>query len=58
MADDTASLDQQYNGCALVVTAAIFLVLTWLSVALRTYVRTFMTKAFQMDDWLMLLAQV
>lgn len=57
MADDTAYLDQ-YNGASLVVTSVIFLVLTWLSVALRTYVRAFMTNAFQMDDWLMLVAQV
>ncbi|KAF3770744.1 hypothetical protein M406DRAFT_239910, partial [Cryphonectria parasitica EP155] len=56
MADDTAYTDQ-YNGGSLVVTAVLFLVLTWLSVALRTYVRAFMTKAFELDDWLMLAAQ-
>lgn len=57
MADDTALLDQ-YNGGSLVMTAASFLVLTWISVMLRTYVRAFMTNGFQMDDLLMLVAQV
>lgn len=58
MDDDYTASPDQYNGFSLVVTAAILLVLTWLSVALRTYVRAFMTKAFLMDDWLMLVAQV
>lgn len=57
MASDTASL-AEYNGTALVVTAILFLVLTWMSVALRTYVRGFMTGSFQVDDVLMLVAQV
>ncbi|KAF6815821.1 integral membrane family protein [Colletotrichum sojae] len=45
------------NGGALVITAITFLILSWLSVALRCYVRAFMTKGFQADDWLMLVAQ-
>lgn len=57
MAGDTALLDQ-YNGGSLVITAVVLLVLTWISVMLRTYVRAFMTNSFQMDDWLMLVAQV
>ncbi|TDZ51606.1 hypothetical protein CTRI78_v007501 [Colletotrichum trifolii] len=44
------------NGGALVATAVAFLVLSWLSVLLRCYVRAFMTKGFQADDWLMLVA--
>lgn len=46
------------NGGALVVTAITFLVLSWLSVILRAYVRAILTKSFQADDWLMLVAQV
>lgn len=48
----------EYNGDALVITASLFLALTWASVVLRTYVRVFLTKAYQADDWLMLLSQV
>lgn len=45
------------NGGALVATAITFLILSWFSVVLRSYVRAFMTKGFQADDWLMLVAQ-
>lgn len=45
------------NGGALVVTSITLLVVTWLSVVLRCYVRAFMTKGFQIDDWLMVVAQ-
>jgi hypothetical protein len=57
MADDADTLNED-NGAALVGTAVSFLVLTYISVALRTYVRGFLTKGFQADDWLMLLALV
>ncbi|KUI61201.1 hypothetical protein VP1G_08378 [Cytospora mali] len=56
MAEDAAYL-AQYNGEALVGTAVSFLVLTYISVGLRTYVRAFLTKGFLADDWLMLAAQ-
>jgi len=46
------------NGGPLLGTAVTFLALTYISVALRTYVRAILTKNFQMDDWLMLVAQV
>jgi urea transporter len=46
------------NGAPLVGTAVCFLVLTYISVALRTYVRAVLTKSFLLDDWLMLVAQV
>ena len=48
----------EYNGGALVGTAATFLALTYFSVLLRTYVRAVLTNGFQVDDWLMLVAQV
>jgi hypothetical protein len=32
--------------------AILFLILTWISVALRCYVRVFITKLFRVDDWL------
>jgi hypothetical protein len=38
--------------------AILFLVLTWLSVALRVYVRGIMTNAFGVDDSLAVLALV
>ncbi|OHE91883.1 integral membrane family protein [Colletotrichum orchidophilum] len=51
-----ASVDlSESNGDALSATAITFLVLSWLSVVLRCYVRAFMTKGFQADDWLMLI---
>ncbi|KAJ4388578.1 hypothetical protein N0V93_006036 [Gnomoniopsis smithogilvyi] len=56
MAGDTTDADQ-YNGGDLLITLIVFQVLTWISVALRTYVRTMLTKNFQTDDWLMLVAQ-
>ncbi|KAL1858252.1 hypothetical protein Daus18300_009998 [Diaporthe australafricana] len=57
MADNATELDD-YNGGALVGTAVSFLVLTFFSVGLRTYVRGVLTKSFMADDWLMLAAQV
>jgi hypothetical protein len=50
--------DDDYNGGQLVVVAVIFLVLTYLSVFLRFFVRLVITKSFSADDWLMLAAQV
>ncbi|OTB01368.1 hypothetical protein M426DRAFT_14531 [Hypoxylon sp. CI-4A] len=38
--------------------ALTFLILTWILVPLRVYVRTVMTKSFGMDDWLMVVTQV
>lgn len=57
MAHDTAYASE-YNGGALLVTIILFQILTWVSVALRTYVRAVLTKSFQWDDWLMVVAQV
>ncbi|KAI1761439.1 hypothetical protein GGR53DRAFT_28097 [Hypoxylon sp. FL1150] len=45
------------NGSALVVTAVIMLTFSWLSVALRSFVRAKLTNGFQWDDWVMLAAQ-
>lgn len=58
MAGDSHVVLAEYNGDDLKATAILFLVLTGLSVGLRTYVRGFMTTSFQVDDWLMLVAQV
>ncbi|TPX06945.1 uncharacterized protein E0L32_011169 [Thyridium curvatum] len=53
-----ASVDlSQYNGGSLIGVASTFLVLTWVSVFLRFYVRTQLTNGFQSDDWFMLVAQ-
>lgn len=35
-----------------------FLILSWTVVALRVYVRTILIKAFQTDDWTMLISLV
>ncbi|KAG8159070.1 hypothetical protein KVR01_010731 [Diaporthe batatas] len=56
MADNAAYL-AEYNGGSLVGTAVSFLVLTFFSVGLRTYVRGVLTNSFMADDWLMLAAQ-
>lgn len=46
------------NSHKLVITAVVFLALTYTCVALRTYTRAFLTKAFQLDDWIMLVGLV
>ncbi|EEU44290.1 uncharacterized protein NECHADRAFT_48436 [Fusarium vanettenii 77-13-4] len=45
------------NSVALVSTVIVFMALSWLSVGLRSYTRAFLMKSYQMDDWLMLIAQ-
>ncbi|KAI1075871.1 hypothetical protein F5B20DRAFT_368620 [Whalleya microplaca] len=57
MAAQDPNVPTESNGSALVGTCAIMLILTWLSVFLRSYVRAFLTKGFQSDDWCMLAAQ-
>ncbi|KAI6766276.1 hypothetical protein HG530_007346 [Fusarium avenaceum] len=46
------------NGNVLVATAITLLVLSWISVGLRTYTRTCLMQGQQLDDWLMLVAQI
>jgi hypothetical protein len=46
------------NGNVLVATAITLLILSWISVGLRTYTRTCLMQGQQLDDWLMLIAQV
>ncbi|KAH8664011.1 hypothetical protein BX600DRAFT_436586 [Xylariales sp. PMI_506] len=58
MAAQDPTVSTESNGIALVVTAITFLILSWISVALRTYVRAIMLKGFKADDWLMLVSQV
>ncbi|KAH7264007.1 hypothetical protein B0J15DRAFT_524192 [Fusarium solani] len=45
------------NSVALVSTVIVFMALSWLSVGLRSYTRAFLMKSYQLDDWLMLIAQ-
>jgi hypothetical protein len=47
-----------YNGGQLVAVSVVFLVITYISVLLRFFVRLVITKSFQLDDWLMVAAQV
>ncbi|KAJ2906606.1 putative integral membrane family protein [Zalerion maritima] len=46
------------NGKALVSASVVFLVISYLSVFLRSYVRAFLTNGFQADDWFMVVAQI
>ncbi|KAH8179631.1 integral membrane family protein [Sarocladium implicatum] len=48
----------EYNGDALLITAAVFLAFSWISVILRVYTRTIVMKSFQLDDWFMFAAQL
>jgi urea transporter len=48
----------EYNGNSLVGTAVSLLVLTWVTIGLRSYTRAVLMKSFMADDWLMLIAQV
>ena len=58
MAAQDLSLSTESNGSALVITASTMLVLTWISVSLRVYVRGFLIKGFLLDDWFMVASQV
>lgn len=52
-------LDSKENrGWQLTTVTAIFIVLTWISVATRLYVRLILTTAFQIDDWFMVVSLV
>jgi hypothetical protein len=46
------------RGWELNVVTGIFLGLSWFSVLTRCYVRTVITKSFEIDDWCMLVAIV
>ncbi|KAI1423025.1 hypothetical protein F5Y12DRAFT_567093 [Xylaria sp. FL1777] len=54
MAPQDPNAPTDSNGTGLLVAAIVALVISWLSVALRTYVRAGMTRSFQSDDWVML----
>jgi hypothetical protein len=40
------------RGPLIAAVGILFLVLTWVAVTLRCYVRIFMIKSFGLDDWL------
>lgn len=42
----------------MITVAAVFLVISWISVSLRLYVRGFMIRSLGWDDWMCLLTQV
>lgn len=54
MAPQDPNAPTDSNGIGLLVAATVTLFISWLSVALRTYVRAGMTMSFQVDDWVML----
>lgn len=39
----------------MMIVAVVFLILSWISFALRVYVRAILLRSFGWDDWLMLL---
>lgn len=43
--------DSDYRGPDIKAVAILFLILAWIAVSLRCYVRVFMTKLFRIDDW-------
>jgi len=49
---------KENRGPEVEVVAILFLILTWISVSLRCYVRALMMKSFGMDDWLAIVALV
>ncbi|PHH63449.1 hypothetical protein CDD81_5828 [Ophiocordyceps australis] len=57
MADDDVDLNSDLGG-SLIATCISLLVLSWIAVSLRTYTRAVVIKSFQVDDWLMLAAQL
>ena len=46
------------RGLLIASIGILFLVLTWVAVSLRCYVRIFMIKSFGLDDWLSVAALV
>lgn len=46
------------RGHGILLAAVFFLVVSWITVSLRVYVRTVMLKSFGADDWTMILTQV
>lgn len=49
---------EETNSAALLATVYVILPLSWLSVGLRVFTRTFLIKSFKWDDWFMLAGQV
>ncbi|KAI0400568.1 hypothetical protein F4802DRAFT_476994 [Xylaria palmicola] len=54
MAPQDPNAPTDNNGVGLLVIGVVMLIIAWLSMALRTYVRAVMMKSFQVDDWVML----
>jgi hypothetical protein len=53
-----AGSSTDYNGYQLFAVVIIFLILTYISVGLRCFVRAGITRSFAADDWLILVAQI
>ncbi|KAI0119891.1 hypothetical protein GGR51DRAFT_780 [Nemania sp. FL0031] len=54
MAPQDPNAPTDSNGLGLLATAIVMLIVSWVSVALRTYVRAGIIMSFQADDWVML----
>lgn len=57
MAETTVNLHES-NGESLVATCIALLVVSWIAVCLRSYTRIVLMKSYEVDDILMLIAQV
>jgi hypothetical protein len=49
---DKFAMAIENDGPQVEAVAILFLVLSWISVGLRCYVKLFMKKVFNIDDWL------
>ena len=50
--NDLKKMTIEDRGPQITATAIVFLILPWIAVGLRCYVRIFMAKPFRNDDWL------
>lgn len=50
--------DRSDRSIQLLSVALVFIILAWITVGLRVYVRGYMLRAFALDDWLMVLTLV
>ncbi|KAL1305799.1 hypothetical protein AAFC00_003962 [Neodothiora populina] len=49
---------EQLKSVPMAISASVFLIASWIVVALRIYVRAYMIRSFGWDDWLMVVTQL
>jgi hypothetical protein len=55
---DNFTMAIENRGPQVEAVAITFLILSWIAVSLRCYVKLFMTKLFRIDDWLAVISLV